>query len=61
MVQLLSVREMRYMTRHALETHKLDLCLAKVTAATELEREAIDVQLQRAISLLNEYRPMEVR
>jgi hypothetical protein len=59
LVQILSVKELRHLTRTALETHKLELCLAKIKAPTDLEREAIDVQLQRVGSLQNEYCPKE--
>lgn len=58
--QILSVRELHLMRSEALETYKARLCIAKWAASNELEREAIENQILRVSSILNEYRPMEV-
>ena len=57
--QILSIRELRLMKPLALETYKARLCLAKLSAPTDLAREAVDIQILRVNSILNEYRPLE--
>lgn len=58
-VQILSVNELRHMRSEALETYKARVCLAALSAPTELEREGLRNQVLRVNTILNE-RPMEV-
>lgn len=53
-IQILSVKELRNMTAAALETYKVRVCIAKLKAPTELDREAYHTQLQRVNTVLNE-------
>jgi hypothetical protein len=58
-IPIKSVAELRRMTETELDTYKAEVCLARITAPTELEREQYIQQIDRIISIQNEYRPME--
>ena len=56
-----SVAELRRMTETELETYKAAVYLAKIVAPTELEREPYIQEINRIVSIQNEYRPQEAQ
>ena len=58
-VPIKSVAELRRLTETELESYKAAVCLARITAPTELECEQYIQEINRIASIQNEYRPME--
>ncbi len=56
-IPIKSVAELRHMTPQQLETYKAAVYLAKIVAPTELEREPYIQEINRIVSIQNEYKP----